>query len=109
MEGGVEAGDLLETGPKRPDGPHRRQAARLVQRRQRRQRRQRLDDRIGDFDRTDKIASAVNDAMSDGQQRAAGEIVVAPVQDIGEQGLAVIAGRGATVLEQLVAGGVRSR
>ena len=66
MEGGVEAGNLRETGPQRPDGPYRRQAARLVQGRKRRQGGQRFNGLVGDFGRTVEIASAVNDAMPDG-------------------------------------------
>ena len=66
MESGVEAGNLRETGPQRPDGPHRRQAARLVQRRKRRQRGHRFDGLVGDFGWIVEIASAVNDAMPDG-------------------------------------------
>lgn len=78
-----------------------------MQRRKRRQRGQGLDGRIGDFDRACKTASAVNDAMSDGQQRAAGKIAVNPVKNIDEQGLAVIVGRIATFFEQSVARCVR--
>jgi hypothetical protein len=64
MEGGVEAGNLGEAGPQRSDGPYRRQAARLVQRRKGRQSGHRFNRLVGDFGWTVEIASAVNDAMS---------------------------------------------
>jgi len=106
VEDGVEAGNLHETGPPRPDGPHRRQAARLVQRRKRCQGGRRFDVLVGDFGWTVEIASAVNDAMPNGDQRAASEIVIAPIRDIGEQGFAVIVGWCASLLEQVTTGGV---
>jgi hypothetical protein len=68
-----------------------------------------LDRRIGDFDRSHKIAAAVDDAMSDGQQRAACKIAIDPIKDIDEQGLAVIVGRAATFLEQFMARCVHHR
>ena len=65
MESGVEAGNLCESGPQRPDGAHWRQAARLVQRCKRRQRGHRFDGLVGDFGWIVEIASTVNDAMPD--------------------------------------------
>jgi hypothetical protein len=106
MECGIEAGDLLDTGSQRPDGSHRRQTARLVQRRKGRQRVHDLDRLIGDFDRAFEVAPAVNDAMPGGEQCAADEIIVAPVEHIGKQGLAIIVGRRATPLEQMMTGRV---
>ena len=100
MEGRVEAGDLAKLGPERADRTHRRQAARLVQRRERRQRVQRGNARVGDGDRLNEIAPAMDHAMAHGGERAASKIVIEPCQDIDEQAGAILVGRRAVRLVQ---------
>jgi hypothetical protein len=74
MKGSIKAGDLRQIRPKRPDGPHRQQAARLMQRRQRGQRRKRRDDRIGDFGGVKELTSTVNNVVTDGEQAKANAV-----------------------------------
>ena len=68
MKGGVEAGDLRQTGQQVPDDLDAAQVVRLVQRRERRERLDPRHDLVVDPDRAGKIGPAVDDPVADRDQ-----------------------------------------
>src|SRR5439155_13456183 len=89
MEGGVETGDLRQRRPDRPHGANRLQTTRLVQRCQRRQCLQPCVDIVRQFDRTEIVWTAVNDAVTDSEQIVLAKMALDEGEHVGEQMTAV--------------------